>query len=89
MLAIPAEEAILASAKNGIGIDQILEAIVTRMPHPKGDAEKPLEALIFDSWFDSYLGALSQVRVFNGSVKKGDKIVVSPPPNAVDGALTE
>ena len=76
IIGIPAHDAVLASAKNGIGIDEILEAIVTRMPPPKGDENKPLEALIFDSWFDSYLGALSQVRVFNGTVKKGDKIKI-------------
>ena len=76
IIGIPAHDALLASAKNGIGIDEILEAIVTRMPAPKGDIDKPLEALIFDSWFDAYLGALSQVRVLNGSVKKGDKIKI-------------
>ena len=74
IVGIPADDALLASAKNGIGIEEILEAVVTRMPPPKGDPEKPLRALIFDSWFDSYLGALSQIRVLDGVVKKGTRI---------------
>ena len=76
IIGIDASNALLASAKNGIGIEEILEAIVERVPPPKGDAEGTLEALVFDSWFDAYLGALCQVRVFNGTVKKGDKIKI-------------
>jgi len=76
IIGIDASNALLASAKNGIGIEEILEAIVERMPPPKGDPEGTLEALVFDSWFDAYLGALCQVRVFNGTVKKGDKIKI-------------
>jgi GTP-binding protein LepA len=76
IIGIDASDALLASAKNGIGIDEILEAIVTRVPPPTGDPEAVLEALVFDSWFDAYLGALCQVRVLNGTVKKGDKIKI-------------
>ena len=74
IIGIDASEACLASAKNGVGIVEILEQVVKQVPPPKGEAGKPLEALVFDSWFDSYLGALCQIRVFNGSVKKGDRI---------------
>jgi len=71
---IPADDAILASAKTGVGIDDILEAVVKRIPPPKGDATAPLRALIFDSHFDSYQGAVAYVRVVDGSVRPGDKI---------------
>jgi GTP-binding protein LepA len=73
-LAIDASEAVLASAKAGIGIEDILEAIVARVPPPKADATKPLQALIFDSWFDSYLGAVSLVRVMAGELHRGRKM---------------
>lgn len=68
------EEIILASAKAGIGIEEILEAIVQRIPPPSGDPEKPLQALIFDSVFDSYRGAIAYVRVFQGRLSTRDKI---------------
>ncbi len=68
------EDIILASAKAGIGIDEILEAVVARVPAPKGDPEAPLQALIFDSIFDSYRGAVALVRIMNGSIKEKDKI---------------
>ncbi|MCB8931846.1 MAG: elongation factor 4 [Chthonomonadaceae bacterium] len=73
-VAIDASDAVLASAKTGVGIDEILEAVVHRIPHPRGDASKPLRALIFDSHFDSYQGAVAYVRVVDGSIKPNDKI---------------
>jgi GTP-binding protein LepA len=73
-VAIDASDAILASAKTGVGIDDILEAIVHRIPHPKGKAHDPLRALIFDSHFDTYQGAVAYVRVVDGAVKPKDKI---------------
>ncbi len=74
IIGIDASGAILASAKEGIGIDEILEAVVTRVPHPKGDPAKPLSALLFDSWYDSYQGVIMVVRLFDGSVRIGDRI---------------
>ncbi len=74
ILGLPAEEVILASAKEGIGIEDILEAIIHRIPPPAGDPQKPLKALIFDSYYDSYRGAVAFVRLFEGKVKAGDKI---------------
>src|SRR5690606_4352516 len=68
------EEIILASGKSGIGIDEILEAIIERIPAPKGNEEEPLQALIFDSVFNSFRGIIVYYRVINGSIKKGDKI---------------
>ena len=73
-LTIPREECILASAKAGIGIEEILEAIVERVPPPSGDPDSPLRALIFDSHFDSYLGIVAYIRVVDGSIKAGQKI---------------
>ncbi|MCX7875779.1 MAG: translation elongation factor 4 [Melioribacteraceae bacterium] len=68
------EEIILASAKTRLGIDLILEAIVQRIPPPKGDENAPLQALIFDSIFDSYRGAVAYIRIFNGKIKEKDEI---------------
>lgn len=75
-VAIDATDAIACSAKAGIGIDEILEAIVARIPPPKGHPRSPLRALIYDSHFDSYQGAIAYVRVRDGSVKKGDRIMM-------------
>ncbi|BCD61623.1 GTP-binding protein LepA [Nitratiruptor sp. YY08-26] len=69
-------DAIEVSAKTGIGIEELLEAIVERIPAPKGDPKAPIKALIYDSWFDSYLGALALVRVFDGEIKKGQEVLV-------------
>ncbi|MBI5286714.1 MAG: elongation factor 4 [Deltaproteobacteria bacterium] len=67
-------DAILASAKEGIGIRDIMETIVSKIPPPKGDPHKPLKALIFDSWYDSYQGVVVLIRVFDGTIKRGMKI---------------
>jgi GTP-binding protein LepA len=74
VLAIPADDALLISAKSGIGVEDVLEAIVARVPPPKGSAENPLQALIFDSWFDIYRGAVVLVRVMEGRIKNHVKI---------------
>ncbi|GAK61154.1 elongation factor 4 [Candidatus Vecturithrix granuli] len=71
ILAIDASEALPVSAKQGIGIENVLEAIVRRIPAPTGDKNAPLRALIFDSWFDSYQGAVVYLRVFDGTISKG------------------
>lgn len=68
--------AILVSAKSGIGINELLEAIVSRISAPNGDENKPTKALIYDSWFDNYLGALALVRVYDGKISKNDEILV-------------
>jgi GTP-binding protein LepA len=73
-LAIPREECILASAKEGIGIPEILEAVVERVPPPTGDPDAPLRALIFDSHFDAYVGIVAYVRVVDGELRPGTKI---------------
>ena len=75
-VAIDTTDAIPCSAKSGIGIDEILEAIVHRIPPPVGDPDAPLRALIYDSHFDVYQGAVAYLRVKDGSVKKGDKIMM-------------
>ena len=68
------EEILLASGKSGIGIEEILEAIIDRIPAPKGDPKAPLQALVFDSVFNSFRGIIAYFRVFNGVMKKGDKV---------------
>jgi len=74
LIGCKAEDILLASGKSGIGIEGILEAIVERIPAPKGDPEAPLQALIFDSVFNSFRGIIVYYRIFNGSLKKGDKV---------------
>ena len=74
ILGIDATEAIPVSAKQGIGVEEVLEAIVHRIPAPKGDASAPLKALVFDSWFDSYVGAVVNIRVVEGVIKKGMRV---------------
>jgi GTP-binding protein LepA len=74
VLAIPADDALLISAKSGIGVEEVLETIVKRVPAPKGSADAPLRALIFDSWFDSYRGAVILVRVMEGRIVPHMKI---------------
>jgi len=74
VIGLDASEAVLASAKSGIGIDEILEAIVKKIPPPKGDRNAPLEAMLVDSWYDPYLGVVILVRVVNGVIKKGQAI---------------
>ncbi len=74
VIGLDASEAILISAKSGLGIPDVLEAIVTRLPAPKGDREAPLKAMLVDSWYDAYLGVVVMIRVMDGVVKKGDRI---------------
>lgn len=73
-LAIPADDAVLASGKTGAGVHDLLESIVYNIPHPEGDPDAPLSALIFDSYFDAYRGVVALVRIVNGSMKKGQNI---------------
>jgi GTP-binding protein LepA len=74
VIGLDASEAVLASAKNGIGITEILEAVVHHIPPPKGDPQGPLRALIFDSWFDPYRGVIILTRIVDGTLRKGQKI---------------
>ena len=74
VIGLDASDAVLASAKEGIGIEEILEAVVNKVPSPSGDVEGPVQALIFDSFYDSYRGVIASIRVFNGTIKKGDHI---------------
>lgn len=74
VIGIDASEALLVSAKSGIGIAETLEAIVHRLPAPTGDREAPLKAMLVDSWYDAYLGVVVLVRIMDGALKKGDQI---------------
>ena len=74
IIGVDASDAIQASAKTGVGIEEILEAIVARIPSPKGKVDAPLRALIIDSWFDNYLGTVVLIRIMDGSISAGEKI---------------
>jgi len=74
IIGIDASNAVLASAKSGIGIEEILDAVVERIPAPKGDADAPLKAMLVDSWYDPYLGVVILVRVIDGTIRKGQQI---------------
>lgn len=76
IIGIEAKDALRVSAKQGIGIEELLEKIITDIPPPEGDPTAPLQALIIDSWFDSFLGVVSLVRVKNGTIKTGEKMQV-------------
>ncbi|WP_084580227.1 translation elongation factor 4 [Sphingomonas azotifigens] len=74
VIGLDASNAVLASAKSGIGIEEILDAIVERIPAPKGDPNAPLKAMLVDSWYDPYLGVVILVRVIDGSIRKGQQV---------------
>ncbi len=76
IIGIDAQDALRASAKTGVGVQDILEAVITRIPAPKGDPAAPLKALIIDSWFDNYVGVVMLVRVVDGMLKPKDKILL-------------
>ena len=74
IIGLPAQDAVRVSAKTGEGVDQVLEQVVHEVPAPSGSADEPLRALIIDSWFESYTGVTSLIRVFQGTLRKGDRI---------------
>ena len=74
VIGIDASEALEVSAKSGLGIQETLEAIVKKLPHPKGERNSPLKAMLVDSWYDAYLGVVVLVRIMDGVLEKGDKI---------------
>ncbi len=74
VIGLDASDAVMVSAKTGVGIREVLESLVTRIPAPKGDPDAPLKALLVDSWYDPYLGVVVLIRVFDGALKKGMKI---------------
>jgi GTP-binding protein LepA len=76
IIGIDATDAVRASAKNGVGIEDILEAVIAKIPPPKGDPSAPLQALIIDSWFDNYVGVVMLVRVMQGTLKPKDKLLL-------------
>ena len=76
VIGLDCSEALEVSAKSGIGIKELIETIIRKIPPPKANLDLPLKALIYDSWFDNYLGALALVRLYDGSVKKGDEVYV-------------
>jgi GTP-binding protein LepA len=76
MLGLPSEEVLLVSGKTGQGVPELLQAVVDRVPHPSQDESAPLKCLIFDSYYDSYRGVIPHIRIFSGSLTKGDKIQI-------------
>ncbi|WP_333828650.1 translation elongation factor 4 [Pararhodobacter sp.] len=74
VIGLDASDAVLISAKSGLGIPEVLEAIVTRLPAPKGERNAPLKAMLVDSWYDAYLGVVVMIRVMDGVIKKGERI---------------
>jgi GTP-binding protein LepA len=76
MLGLPSEDVLLVSGKTGQGVPELLQAVVDRVPHPSVDESTPLQCLIFDSYYDSYRGVIPHIRIFSGSLTKGDKIKV-------------
>ncbi|MGR8980221.1 MAG: translation elongation factor 4 [Gammaproteobacteria bacterium] len=76
VIGIPADEALKISAKTGLGVEDVLEQLVSKIPPPEGKIEGPLQALIIDSWFDSYLGVVSLVRIVHGSIRRKQKITI-------------
>ena len=76
VIGLDASSALQISAKTGQGIDEVLEAIVTLLPHPQGAYQSPLKAMLIDSWYDSYLGVVVMIRIVDGVLKKGDKIIM-------------
>ena len=76
IIGLEAHDAVLCSAKTGVGIDELLEMLVERVPAPEGSSDDPLQALIIDSWFDNFVGVISLIRIVSGSVKKRDKIKI-------------
>jgi GTP-binding protein LepA len=74
LIGLDASDAVLASAKSGLGIHDVLEAIVTRLPAPKGERDAPLKALLVDAWYDAYLGVVVLVRIFDGTLKAGQQV---------------
>ena len=76
VIGLDASSALQISAKTGQGIDEVLEAIVTLLPHPQGSYQSPLKAMLIDSWYDSYLGVVVMIRIVDGVLKKGDKIIM-------------
>ncbi|HEX8572016.1 MAG TPA: translation elongation factor 4 [Allosphingosinicella sp.] len=74
IVGLPADDSVLTSAKTGLGIPEVLEAIVTRIPPPKGERDSPLKAMLVDSWYDPYLGVVILVRVIDGSIRKGQNV---------------
>jgi GTP-binding protein LepA len=76
IIGISADGALMVSGKTGEGVEELIEQLIERIPQPKGDPNAPLQALIVDSWFDNYVGVVTLVRIFNGTLKVGDKIRV-------------
>ena len=76
MIGLDAIEAPMVSAKTGVGIDELLSSLVESIPSPKGNLDGPLKSLIIDSWFDSYLGVVSLIKIIDGSIQKGQKIKI-------------